>query len=129
MLPGKCLKHGEFYGLMCSECLKPEDISEFLTASKQAKHVVSILASPFSKLLDPSVSYVELPALMHKLDQLIDQQPLTPVLMNDDEREVYEALQLIEENNSNLSILKPLPTTQIEDKTNIKALPYHNHLE
>ena len=125
MLPGRCLKHGEFYGLMCSECLKPEDISEFIVASKQAKHVVSILSSPLSKLLDASASYVELPALMNRLDRLIDQQPLTPVLMNDDERFVYQALQMIEENDLNLNVLKPLPETQTIDNT--KALPYNNN--
>lgn len=127
MLPGTCVKHGEFYGLMCSECLKPDDISEFLQTTNQAVNIVKILSSPLTHLIDTSTSYVELPALMYKLDELIYQQSQKELMYSEEEKEVYNTLQTIEQNNLNLTVLKPLPTYDID--TDIKALPYTKDIE
>ena len=46
---------------------------------------------------------------------------------SEEEKEVYNTLQTIEQNNLNLTVLKPLPIYDID--TDIKALPYTKSIE
>lgn len=126
MLPSTCSKHGHFYGLMCQECLEPEDISEFLHTTKKAQNILNIVKSPLTSLIDLTTSKVELPALMSKLDELIEQEP-TYIPLTDEQKEIYNELQMLDYNNSNLSVLKALPVDELQPT---KALPYsENQLE